>query len=139
LDERLPSGEKYTGYYGVNVAKVLEIIRMPKVTELPQTPHPSVMGTFNLRNKVVPLVDLCTWLGKERYPSDADKVVVTEFNNVVNAFLVSGVNRIHRLSWERIDPPNRQVSVFSGESVTGVVRMEDRVRFILDMEKIIGD
>ncbi len=139
LDEHLPSGEKYTGYYGVNVAKVLEIIRMPKVTELPQTPHPSVMGTFNLRNKVVPLVDLCTWLGKERYPSDADKVVVTEFNNVVNAFLVSGVNRIHRLSWERIDPPNRQVSVFSGESVTGVVRMEDRVLFILDMEKIIGD
>jgi two-component system chemotaxis response regulator CheV len=139
LDERLPSGEKYTGYYGVNVAKVLEIIRLPKVTEMPQTPHPCVMGTFNLRNKVVPLVDLCDWLGKERYPSDTDKVVVTEFNNIVNAFLVSGVNRIHRLSWERIDPPNKQVSVFSGESITGVVRMEDRVLFILDMEKIIGD
>ncbi len=139
LEEQLPSGAKYTGYYGVNVAKVLEIIRMPKVTELPQTPHPCVMGTFNLRNKVVPLVDLCTWLGKQRYQSTADKVVVTEFNSVVNAFRVSGVNRIHRLSWERIDPPSRQVSVFSGESVTGVVRMENRVLFILDMEKIIGD
>lgn len=33
----------YRGYYGVNVAKVLEIIRMPKVTALPEVQHPSVL------------------------------------------------------------------------------------------------
>ena len=53
----------YRGYYGVNVAKVLEIIRLPKVTGMPEVSHPSVLGAFNLRNHIIPLVDLsvCPW------------------------------------------------------------------------------
>ncbi|MFP5259120.1 MAG: chemotaxis protein, partial [Acidobacteriota bacterium] len=139
LEEPTPSGKTYVGYYGVNVAKVLEIIRLPKVTEMPQTPHPCVLGTFNLRNKVVPLVDLALWLGKDRSDNAADKVVVTEFNRVVSAFRVSGVTRIHRLSWEQIEPPSIQVQAYSGNSITGVVQLDTRVVFILDMEKIVAD
>jgi two-component system, chemotaxis family, chemotaxis protein CheV len=139
LEEPTPSGKKYVGYYGVNVAKVLEIIRLPKVTEMPQTPHPCVLGTFNLRDKVVPLIDLATWLGKERSHGDSDKVVVTEFNRVISAFRVSGVTRIHRMSWEKIEPPSLPVQVYSGNSVTGVVQLESRVVFILDMEKIVAE
>jgi len=139
LEEPTASGGVYTGYYGVNVAKVLEIIRLPKVTEMPQTPHPCVLGTFNLRDKVVPLVDLGAWLGKGRSDVASDKVVVTEFNRVVSAFRVSGVTRIHRLSWEQIEPPNIQVQRYSANSVTGVVRLESRVVFILDMEKIVAE
>lgn len=139
LEEPTPSGKIYTGYYGVNVAKVLEIIRLPKVTEMPQTPHPCVLGTFNLRDKVVPLVDLSLWLGKDRSRNASDKVVVTEFNRVVSAFRVSGVTRIHRLSWEQIEPPSIQVQTYSGNSVTGVVQLDTRVVFILDMEKIVAD
>ena len=74
----------YQGFYGVNVAKVLEIIRLPQVTHLPSAVHPSVRGTFNLRNKVIPLVDLAMWLGKDTPVSENDKVIVTEFNNVVS-------------------------------------------------------
>ena len=139
LEEPTASGGVYTGYYGVNVAKVLEIIRLPKVTEMPQTPHPCVLGTFNLRDKVVPLVDLGAWLGKGRSDVASDKVVVTEFNRVVSAFRVSGVTRIHRLSWEQIEPPNIQVQRYSANSVTGVVQLESRVVFILDMEKIVAE
>jgi two-component system, chemotaxis family, chemotaxis protein CheV len=139
LEEATPSGKKYVGYYGVNVAKVLEIIRLPKVTEMPQTPHPCVLGTFNLRDKVVPLIDLATWLGKERSHGESDKVVVTEFNRVISAFRVSGVTRIHRMSWEKIEPPSLPVQVYSGNSVTGVVQLESRVVFILDMEKIVAE
>ncbi len=139
LEEPTPSGKTYVGYYGVNVAKVLEIIRLPKVTEMPQTPHPCVLGTFNLRDKVVPLVDLAIWLGKDRSCNASDKVVVTEFNRVVSAFRVSGVTRIHRLSWEQIEPPSLQVQTYSGNSVTGVVQLDRRVVFILDMEKIVAE
>lgn len=59
-----PPPDRYRGYYGVNVAKVLEIIRMPKVTELPEVQHPSVLGAFNLRSRIIPLVDLAMWLAK---------------------------------------------------------------------------
>jgi len=139
LEESTPAGGNYVGYYGVNVAKVLEIIRLPTITEMPQTPHPCVLGTFNLRDKVVPLIDLGIWLDKDRAASDADKVVVMEFNRVVSAFRVSGVTRIHRLSWEQIEPPSLQVQRYSANSITGVVRLESRVVFILDMEKIVAE
>ena len=96
------------GYYGVNVAKVLEIIRMPKVTELPEVQHPSVLGAFNLRSRIIPLVDLAMWLGKTHAANEEQpKTIVTEFNNVTTAFMVSGVNRIHRISWEQVEQPNK--------------------------------
>ncbi|MDL2216623.1 chemotaxis protein [Desulfovibrio sp. OttesenSCG-928-M14] len=139
LDEVESTGAPYKGYYGVNVAKVLEIIRLPKVTELPEVRDPSVLGAFNLRSHVIPLVDLSLWLGKARRPDETDaKVIVTEFNNVTTAFMVSGVNRIHRISWEEVDPPNNYVSSLTNNTITGVVKLEGRIIFLLDLERIVG-
>ena len=134
----LASGSQ-KGFYGVNVAKVLEIIRMPKVTELPEVQHKSVRGAFNLRSHVIPLVDLAMWLNKHRVEKEPPKVIVTEFNMVTTAFMVSGVNRIHRISWEEVEPPNLFVAGLSNNTVTGVVKMEGRIIFLLDLEKIVAD
>lgn len=139
LHEIDDAGQTYVGHYGVNVAKVLEIIRMPHVTEIPNTSHKAVMGAFTLRSNVIPLVDLNVWLGKRRPENEDSKVIVTEFNRVTTAFRVSGVNRIHRLSWEDVEAPNRYVTSLSADSITGVVKIESRIIFILDLEKIVTD
>ncbi|OIN99130.1 MAG: chemotaxis protein CheV [Desulfovibrionaceae bacterium CG1_02_65_16] len=141
IDEKdAVSGQTYRGFYGVNVAKVLEIIRMPVVTQLPEIPHPSVLGAFNLRSRIIPLVDLALWLGKAMCTDKNDtKVIVSEFNRITSAFMVSGVTRIHRLSWTQVEPPGQHLNEYSGSSVTGVVRFEDRILLILDMEKILAD
>ena len=138
LDERQEDGSVYTGHYAINVAKVLEIIRLPQVTSMPGTHDPSVMGSFNLRGKVLPLINLATWLGKKMAVTKNDKVLVTEFSGVKAAFLVSSVMSIHRLDWERIEPPNKYVQSFSRDSITGILRIGERVLFILDMEKILA-
>jgi len=141
IDETDPTtGRIYRGFYGVNVAKVLEIIRMPTVTQLPEIPHPSVLGAFNLRSRIIPLVDLALWLGKKMDRTKSEtKVIVSEFNRLTSAFMVSGVTRIHRLSWTQVEPPGRHLNEYSGNSVTGVVRFEDRILLVLDMEKILAD
>ncbi len=132
--------EVYRGYYGVNVAKVLEIIRMPKATELPEVQHPCVLGAFNLRSQIIPLVNLSMWLGKETAePQEEPKTIVTEFNNVTTAFMVSGVNRIHRISWEEVEAPSPYVARMSAYTVIGVVRLEGRIVFLLDLEKIVAN
>ena len=137
--EPIPA-KPYRGYYGVNVAKVLEIIRMPKVTALPEVQHPSVLGAFNLRSRIIPLVDLAMWLGKTHpVNEDQPKTIVTEFNNVTTAFMVSGVNRIHRISWEQVEPPNKYVAAVSNNTVIGVVKLEDRIIFLLDLEKVVAN
>ncbi len=111
---------------------------MPQVTAMPGTHDPALMGSFNLRGRVMPLLNLATWLGKEMIVSSNDKVLVTEFCGVKSAFLVSSVTSIHRLAWDRIEPPNKYVQAFSRDSITGILRIEDRVLFILDMEKILS-
>ncbi len=139
IEETGQNGETYVGHYGVNVAKVLEIIRMPQITEMPEAKHPCLMGAFNLRSRIVPLIDLSVWLEKQREDSDSPKVIVTEFNYIINSFLVSGVNRIHRLSWAQVEPPDAHVAHFSSGCITGVVKFEDRIILLLDMEQIIAD
>ncbi len=140
LDEEELDGEsEYKGYYGINVAKVLEIIRLPKVTALPEVRDKSVLGAFNLRSHIIPLVDLSLWLGKNRVQKEPPKVIVTEFNNVNTAFMVSGVNRIHRISWEEVEPPNTYISNLTRNTITGVVKLEGRIIFLLDLERIVSD
>ncbi len=139
LDEETEEGGVYRSYFGVNVSKVLEIILKPKVTETPNTPHAAVTGAFNLRSRIIPLIDLSVWLAKRMVKTEAAKVIVTEFNSVTSAFLVSGVTRIHRLSWEQVEPPSGYVASFSGNSFTGVVKFDDHLVLLLDMEKIIWD
>lgn len=138
IEEKLPDGSIYSGHYAINVAKVLEIIRLPSVTAMPGTHDKSIMGTFNLRGKVLPLLNLATWLGKDMTRTPNDKVLVTEFAGVRSAFLVSSVSSIHRLAWDRIEPPNKYVQAFSHNSITGILRIKERVLFILDMEKILA-
>ncbi len=126
--------DQYRGYYGINVAKVLEIIRMPKVTALPEVQHKSVLGAFNLRSRIIPLVDLAVWLGKTPAPTKEEpKTIVTEFNNVTTAFMVSGVNRIHRISWEQVEQPNAYMASVSSNTIVGVVKLEGRIVFLLDL------
>jgi two-component system chemotaxis response regulator CheV len=138
IEEQLPDGKTYCGYYAMNVAKVLEIIRMPEVTSVPSKHDKAVLGTFNLRGRVLPLVDLAQWLGKNSVPNEAPKVIVSEFSGVVTAFLVSGVTRIHRIIWDQVEPPGHHVQSYSRDSITGVVRIDEHILFILDMEKIVA-
>jgi len=111
---------------------------MPTVTSVPSKHDKAVLGTFNLRGRVLPLVDLSKWLGKTTIPNDSHKVIVSEFSGVVTAFLVSGVTRIHRISWNQVEPPGPHVQSYSRDSITGVVRIDGHILFILDMEKIVA-
>lgn len=130
----------YEGHYGLNVAKVVEIIRRQVVTSMPEMRHPAVLGAFSHRNgRIVPLIDMAKYLGSAPIGNDDAKVIVTEFNTVYTGFLVSGVNRIYRLSWTDVEAPGSFLQNISQSSVTGVVRLEDRVIFLLDLEAIVAE
>ena len=128
----------YRGYYGVNVAKVLEIISLPSGIAKPPNAAPFVAGVFNHRGKVITLVDLALWLGKNRQEGPNAIVIITEFNKVTSAFLVSGITRIHRSSWANIRPVDAFMQNFCG-AITGLIHLEDRTVLMLDLERAIGE
>lgn len=130
----------YEGHYGLNVAKVVEIIRRQSVTAMPEMRHPAVLGAFSHRNgRIVPLIDMAKYLGSTPIANDDAKIIVTEFNTVCTGFLVSGVNRIYRLSWTDVEAPGKFLQNISQSSVIGVVRLEERVIFLLDLEAIVAE
>jgi two-component system chemotaxis response regulator CheV len=121
-------------YYGVNVAKVREIIRTPKLTPVLSSPE-MVAGMMSLRNRIIPVIDLAKVLGWQ--PSaEPDKILVLEFNRVTVGILVNNVSRIFRLSWEQVVAPSR---LSDGAYVTGLVKMEGRIILVLDFERIIAE
>ncbi|MDE5832106.1 MAG: chemotaxis protein [Desulfovibrio sp.] len=135
IDE--PDG--YRGYYGINVSKVVEISRSQPVTAMPQMPHPSVLGAFPFRDgRIVPLIDISKFLNKGGVSSEDPRIIITEFNRTHTAFLVSGVTRIHRISWKQVEAPTPLLLEISGGSITAVVRLEGRVVFVLDAEAIVA-
>jgi two-component system chemotaxis response regulator CheV len=83
-----------------------------------------VLGAFPHRDgRVVPLVELALYLGKKREEMQEPKIIVTEFNHIITGLLVSGVNRIHRLSWQEVEAPGNFLQNMSRNAITGVVRL----------------
>ncbi len=146
VDFRIFKQEKdrvYEGIYGVNVSKVREIIKLPKLTELPGTPE-FIEGIFDLRSVVIPVVNLAKWM-KITEPEGVEKnsrVVITEFNNILIGFIVHEAKRIRRISWADIEPASFMSNSASieGSKITGVTKIEgDNVLLILDLESVVQD
>ncbi len=138
LELFIDEGE-YRGYFGVNVAKVLEIIPLPpKIMRPPHLKGSFATGIFNHRDKIVPMLDLALWLGRSRVENVPPKVLITEFNSTVTAFIVSGVTRIHRATWSDIRPLDGYAEGMS-DTITGVIELDNKLVFLLDLEKAIGD
>jgi len=135
IDERDSKGNVIPCYFGVNVAKVREIIRLPNLRKVVNA-HPAISGMIKLRDQVITLIDLSRALNKDTEGLIADRVIVLEFNRIIVGILVHSVSRIYRISWENVEPP---VKAIHDANITGVVKMEDRIILILDFEKIIGE
>jgi len=135
IDEMDWHGNVVPCYYGVNVAKVREIIRLPQMSRVINA-KPGIEGMIRLRDKVITIINLATVLGKDTGDLVADRVVVLEFNNMMVGVLVHSVSRIYRISWKSVEPPSR--AVYS-DQVTGLVKMDNRIILVLDFEKIVGE
>ncbi|BCK03268.1 TPA: chemotaxis protein [Vibrio cholerae] len=139
LEKVLPDGRTKTCYYGINVAKVREVIRVPDTTDYPNA-QPHMIGVFSSREILTPLVDLAGWLGVPTSTDISKKyVIVTDFNRMTNGFLIDSISRIHRISWNDVESPSQFLEAGEQDCVVAVVRQDKKLIMILDFEKIIAD
>jgi two-component system chemotaxis response regulator CheV len=121
-------------FYGINVAKVREIINVVPVTKLPNM-HPYVEGIFTLRGKVMPVVNLATCLASQSNIENG-KIIISEMNGYFLGFKVDDVSRIHRISWSQMEPAP---DISSSDRAIGVVKMDEKLVILLDFEKILSE
>lgn len=138
IDE-LVDGKPVRSHFGVNVAKVMQVIESPDLEPPESAPHECYLGTIPLRGHILPVVDLAIWLGMDRQPGRDDVVIVTEFSQSVTGFLVSGVTQIHRVGWQEVIPPQGLLGSLDADTIIGLVDIEDHFIQLLDLEHILSD
>lgn len=123
--------------YGINVAKIKEIITYQPVTPVPNA-HPSIEGIFMPRDIMITAIDLRNCLQKGTSKPEGF-FIVTNFNNLDIAFHVDSVVGIHRVSWSDIIKPNATVSNTEEGISTGIIKIQNKLIIILDFERIVTD
>ncbi len=123
--------------YGINVAKINEIITYQPVTPVPNA-HPSIEGIFMPRDTMITAIDLrnALQLGESE---PGGLFIITNFNKLDVAFHVDKVVGINRYSWKQIIKPDATINNGEEGISTGVIKMDDRLVIILDFEKIVTD
>jgi purine-binding chemotaxis protein CheW len=123
--------------YGIDILKVHEIIRMPEITRLPNTPG-FIKGVINLRGSVIPVVDVRDRFG---FPAgevtDLTRIIVIEIGEKLVGLLVDNVYQVVRLPLTHIDPPSELIEGISEEFIEGIGRLRDRLIIILKLDSML--
>ena len=126
-------------YYGINVAKIREIISYQTPTPIPNA-DPRIEGIFMPRDEIISIIDLAEVMHLEKPEKVSnDMYIVTNFNQLNTAFHVNAVLGIHRVSWSDIVKPDSTINTAGEGMATGIIRIDKKLIIILDFEKIVSE
>ena len=124
--------------YGIEITKVQEIILVGKITRVPQTPD-YIKGLINLRSTVIPIVDLRLRFGMApEETTDESRIMVVNVAGKTIGIIVDAVSEVLRILHKQVAPPPPTVAGLGREYLTGLVKLENRLLIMLDIDKILG-
>lgn len=127
--------------FGINVFKVREVTKTPRITHTPNMPA-GVEGVISMRGHIIPVIRLSRFVKAEADARTADTdatMMVTEYSRRTQGFLVDSVDRIVRVDWDQVRSPET-VASGSNALITAITRLPDgRLVSILDVEQILAN
>lgn len=125
--------------FGINVAKVQEIVVKQKVTPIPSSAF-GIRGIFNIRDGLYSVIDLGLVLfNRETELTNKTYYMLCSFNNQRNAFIVNSVVGIRRVSWSSLMKPDNILSDSETSNIIGILNLDNDIISVLDFEKIVTD
>ena len=124
--------------YGIEITKIREIIRIGQITQVPETPR-YIKGLINLRSTVIPVIDLRVRFGlAEGELTDESRIMVLNVGNRTIGIVVDAVSEVLRVSQDQISPAPPTVASLGNEYMTGLVRLEEQLLILLDVDQLFG-
>ncbi len=124
--------------YGIEILKVQEILKLPKITVLPKTVG-FIMGVIDLRGKVLPVVALSKRFEiEESESSRSTKAIVVSIKGKEVALAIDSVSSVAKVDSKDIEPPPPIVKGISGRYIVGIAKVDDDFIVILDIDQIFS-
>ncbi len=126
--------------YGIGIKHIIEIIELQHISAVPDMPV-YVKGVINLRGKVIPIIDLRLRFNlEERQYDDRTCIVVNEIDRVLIGFIVDTVEEVIEIPENQVEPPPKfKSSTGQDRYVSGLGKVGEAVKILLDVEQIVDD
>jgi purine-binding chemotaxis protein CheW len=123
--------------FGVLIASVREIVRVPEITAVPSAPE-TVEGVINLRGKIIPVMDLRKRFGQvEIQPDKKNRILVVELQNKLVGLIVNAASEVLKISPSDIEAPGTVFAEGESSYVTGVGKLKGRLIILFDVSKLL--
>lgn len=125
--------------YAIPVESVGAIERILPITRVPSTPK-YVKGVINLRGVVTPVIDL-----KEKFKNQSivfdeqTRIIIVHINDITVGFIVDSANDVVDINTEEVEPSPETIDTEVTEFIEGVVKMDNRLFILLDLEKVLHE
>ncbi len=130
-----------TEIFGVPISSVQEIVRVPQITRIPQSPE-FVEGVVNLRGRIIPVIDMHKRLGRQRSDSEGrdikNRILVVEAGRMLIGVIVDAVEEVIKLSEERVEAAPAMVAGIDNQYLKGIGKLEEHLLILIDIEKILS-
>lgn len=125
--------------YGIDINSVREIIRMEKITTIPNAPD-FMEGIINLRGSIVPVIDLCKRFNLAVSEKTAQsRIIIVQVNDVTFGMIVDSVQEVLRVPLSGIEPPPPMVGGVDAAYIRGIALLEQRLIILLDHNRVLYD
>jgi purine-binding chemotaxis protein CheW len=123
--------------YGVRIAAVREIVRVPEITSVPNAPE-LIEGVINLRGKIIPVMDLRKRFGLTEIVTDKkNRILVVDLENKLLGLIVNSASEVLKISPSDIEAPGTVFAEGESSYVTGVGKLKGRLIILLDINKLL--
>ena len=128
-------------YFGIKIEYVNEIIVYQEITEIPET-EDYIKGLINLRGKIIPVVDARIRFRQEPFEyNDRTCIIVLNVKNLVVGLIVEKIAEVGEITEGNIVPNPKigKADKSQNKYVYGIGRVGDKVKLLLDPEKLLND
>jgi purine-binding chemotaxis protein CheW len=126
--------------YGIEILYAQEIIRIPnRITKIPNMPD-YIEGMINLRDKIIPIIDLKKMFGFEQTERTIDnRLLILRFENMLLGIIVDDVSEVVKIEDDAIEVLSSEISSLGSKDLKGIGKIDGRLIMLLDAAKIQGD
>lgn len=125
--------------YAIPVEQVGSIERVQSITRVPRT-KPFVKGVMNLRGVITPLIDLRIRFGMEEKDfTNTSRIIIVQVDDIEVGLIVDSANDVLDIPVSAIEPPPEIIEAVQIEYVEGVVKVEDRLLILLNLQKVLTE